>query len=293
MSRKSAEIKLDAPDLEEAEKTAKKLINRAARIATTAHKGQTRKYTGLDYIMHPAAVADTVSKLTGATAPMVAAAYLHDVLEDTAINTPELLRAELEGAGTPEDLDLVVSYVQQVTNPSTQEEHKGKSRVIRKQMDLAHLVNASTEAKQIKLADRLHNLVDIVTVIHNRPMGGNEFEGISAEYMQKYLRETYALVQAIGDAHPTLASRIKELIMAVSHTGLHKFEGQKKDNPTALAVFGSCWAVTRYSLDCPKCFCRFELKISSVGSVEGKELSCPACGHKATYILSGDDHKHE
>jgi len=53
------------------------------KFAVEAHKDQFRKYTGQRYIVHPAAVAKRVSKVEGCNVHMVAAAWLHDVVEDT------------------------------------------------------------------------------------------------------------------------------------------------------------------------------------------------------------------
>lgn len=60
------------------------LIADAAAFAAQAHAGQVRKYTGEPYIRHPEAVAKLVQASGGDTA-MVAAAWLHDTVEDTAV----------------------------------------------------------------------------------------------------------------------------------------------------------------------------------------------------------------
>lgn len=60
------------------------LILSAAKLASMAHKNQERKYTGEPYIVHPIAVATTVYRY-GGSSDMIAAAFLHDVLEDTDV----------------------------------------------------------------------------------------------------------------------------------------------------------------------------------------------------------------
>ena len=52
-------------------------------FANLAHKGQKRKYTGEDYIVHPISVARLVEK-HGGSLDQQAAALLHDVVEDTS-----------------------------------------------------------------------------------------------------------------------------------------------------------------------------------------------------------------
>lgn len=66
------------------------LVQAAEQIATEAHRGQVDKL-GADYIGHPARVAGH-AQAAGGAAEAVAAAWLHDVLEDTPV-TAEDLRA--------------------------------------------------------------------------------------------------------------------------------------------------------------------------------------------------------
>lgn len=70
------------------------LVERARLFAIAAHAatGQTRKYTGEPYWRHPEEVARLVSQF-GHTPEMLAAAWLHDVVEDTGVDVA-LIRAE-------------------------------------------------------------------------------------------------------------------------------------------------------------------------------------------------------
>src|SRR3546814_18148437 len=61
----------------------------AIRFATRAHGTQTRKYDGSTYIVHPIAVAEIVKSVPH-TAEMVAAAILHDTIEDTAVTALDI-----------------------------------------------------------------------------------------------------------------------------------------------------------------------------------------------------------
>jgi (p)ppGpp synthase/HD superfamily hydrolase len=67
------------------------LITRARKFATEAHASidQRRKYTGEPYIVHPLAVAELVNSVPH-TDEMVAAALLHDVVEDTPVTSEEI-----------------------------------------------------------------------------------------------------------------------------------------------------------------------------------------------------------
>ena len=62
------------------------IVEKARLFATSAHAavGQKRKYTNEPYIVHPAEVAKLVEDV-GGTQEMIAAAWLHDVIEDTQV----------------------------------------------------------------------------------------------------------------------------------------------------------------------------------------------------------------
>ena len=69
----------------------RELVARAYAFAAKAHFGQQR-LSGEDYVQHPVAVAKILSEMEG-DAPTLAAALLHDVVEDTNIKL-EQIRAE-------------------------------------------------------------------------------------------------------------------------------------------------------------------------------------------------------
>ena len=122
----------------------------AAQLAAEAHKGQTRKWGHKNdpYILHPMRVAGRVAIHRFATEKMVAAAWLHDVLEDTKLTEKDLL---FRGFGP------VAILVTELTNTS-----KGMNlcRSERKRIDRERLKNVSWEARLIKLVDRLDNIRD-------------------------------------------------------------------------------------------------------------------------------------
>lgn len=122
------------------------LVLRAYAFAARAH-GSQRRLSGEIYLNHPAAVALNLAR-AGADPTTVAAALLHDTLEDTAITA-----AELESEFGPEILFLV----QGVTKIGDYKYH-GLEGV---QKNLRRLVQAATQDVRviaIKLYDRLHNM---------------------------------------------------------------------------------------------------------------------------------------
>ena len=114
------------------------------KFATEAHKGQTRKYTGDDYIVHPMAVAEMVRK-HGGSKVQVAAALLHDTVEDTSVTNVDI--AHLYGA----PVARLVYWLTDSSRPSD------GNRAIRKGIDADRLANAPAEAQFVKLADMIDN----------------------------------------------------------------------------------------------------------------------------------------
>ncbi|KAF2512752.1 MULTISPECIES: RelA/SpoT family protein [Flavobacterium] len=126
----------------------KKLIRKAFDVAVDAHKEQRRK-SGEAYIFHPIAVAKIVASEIGLGATSIAAALLHDVVEDTPMTVEEI-----ERLFNPKVAQLVegltkISLVQKDLNASMQAENFRK---------MILTLNDDVRVILIKLADRLHNM---------------------------------------------------------------------------------------------------------------------------------------
>tara|TARA_B110000503_G_scaffold113794_1_gene170905 strand:- start:4 stop:513 length:510 start_codon:yes stop_codon:yes gene_type:complete len=126
------------------------LVGRAAIFATAAHSaiGQVRKYDGSPYIHHPQRVADTVREFGGSD-DMIAAAWLHDVVEDTAVEMNII--TGLFGC-------IVGNLVEGLTDVSTPSDG---NRAARKAIDRERLLSASADTQFVKLADIIDNSSDI------------------------------------------------------------------------------------------------------------------------------------
>lgn len=127
------------------------LEERAQRYATKAHAGagQRRKYTDEPYTVHPAAVVELVRSVSD-DEEMLAAAWLHDTVEDTP--------------GTLDDISTrfgqrVASLVAILTNSG---DLPGQNRTARKIAHFRHTAKASADAQTIKLADIIDNTRSIV-----------------------------------------------------------------------------------------------------------------------------------
>jgi (p)ppGpp synthase/HD superfamily hydrolase len=127
------------------------MISKALLFATAAHEAtnQKRKYTGDPYIEHPKAVADIVSCVHNHTWQMVAAALLHDVIEDTHV------RYETIGEIFGPDVTRLVLWLTNVRN------ERG-NRAQRLELNIQRLRNSSWQAQTIKCADIYHNLKGLV-----------------------------------------------------------------------------------------------------------------------------------
>ena len=122
------------------------IVEKAYTFATAAHAavGQKRKYDGADYIVHPTRVANLV-KQYGGTDTMIAAAYLHDVVEDTDVTMDVI--TSLFGS-------IVAKYVDDLTDVSKPGDG---NREARKTIDRQHTANATADSQFIKGADIIDN----------------------------------------------------------------------------------------------------------------------------------------
>ena len=154
-------------------------IIKASKLSKKMHKGQTRKHGKEPYFSHPDAIAHRLINLlkndlsTGKISKdeyknIIAAAYLHDVLEDTTMEEYELRR--IMG-------DKITDLVVELT--SEEEMKMGKAKYLS-----AKISSMSNQARLIKFADREHNVSDLHSIKNQA-------------WARKYARETqYILTHA-------------------------------------------------------------------------------------------------
>ena len=126
------------------------IVERAEKFAVQAHGPQKRKYTGQPYIVHPIEVMEIVRSVKHHTDAMLAAALLHDVIEDTEATYDDVL---VNFGEEIDDLTLMLTDVSKLEDGN---------RAKRKALDRAHLAGASAEAQTVKLADIISNSKDIM-----------------------------------------------------------------------------------------------------------------------------------
>lgn len=160
-------------------------IDKAKELAGKAHQGQFRKYSGLPYIVHPIEVANIVATVPH-TDDMIAAALLHDVVEDCDYTIEDI--ADLV---SPE----VAVLVEGMTEVSSPEDGNRKAR---KELDRAFLAQQSAEVQTIKYADIISNTQDIRA---NDP-----------SFAKVYIEEMKLLLDAIDKGDPTLYAKAREIV---------------------------------------------------------------------------------
>ena len=126
----------------------KKMIRLALDTAVDAHKDQRRK-SGEPYILHPIAVAKIVADDIGLGAPSIAAALLHDVVEDTKYTIDDIERIH----GTQ-----IAKIVDGLTKISNLKKDKNVSFQAENFRKMLLTLNDDARVIIIKIADRLHNM---------------------------------------------------------------------------------------------------------------------------------------
>lgn len=125
-----------------------KRVLKALRFSEEKHKGQKRNSTGEDYVIHPIFTSYLIVRFKNSKKiyDLVAAAILHDILEDTDTTQEELMK----------EFGLFISsLVLEVTNDEKQIKRLGKQEYQKKKV-----VGISNYGLILKLCDRLANIYD-------------------------------------------------------------------------------------------------------------------------------------
>lgn len=158
---------------------------RAYTLAKEAHAGQTRRYTGEDYVTHCYDVAARIEAV-GMDELSVAGAVLHDVIEMTNVRFSQLQQQfGLE-------LATLVCGTSEPPLPA------GTPRAERKAKAAAHYAEGCHRVQSIKVADMLSNCPSI---IEHDP-----------EFARLYLVEKQQLLNVLTKAHPILISEARQMI---------------------------------------------------------------------------------
>lgn len=133
----------------------KKLIRKAFDLAVDAHKDQRRK-SGEAYIFHPIAVAKIVASEIGLGATSIAAALMHDVVEDTDITVEQI-----EEWFNPK----IAKIVEGLTKMAMLEPDPHISMQAENYRKMLLTLNDDVRVILIKIADRLHNMQTMESMV--------------------------------------------------------------------------------------------------------------------------------
>ena len=184
---------------EEAKSTAQipspmSLVIRAAMFAADRHRDQRRRGPqGAPYINHPIAVAECLVTAGVEDPDVLAAALLHDTVEDTDTSPVEI--KELFGP-------RVSSIVAEVTD------NKKLSKAERKRRQIASASTKSYEAKLVKLSDKICNLRDLRDCPPN-------WSDVRIEAYHEFARDVY---RGLRGAHADLDSQMDHLLTQHVHS---------------------------------------------------------------------------
>ena len=151
------------------------LLERALRVSATAHQGQTRKGSTLPYFSHPAAVALILVRAGFDDDAILAAAVLHDTLEDTEV-TEDFLQAEF-----PSEVSAIVEGA---SERKRDEDGKPLPWHQRKQEHIERVRGAVLEVRAVILADKLHNRHAITTDQASPDTVWNRFNASRADVLR-------------------------------------------------------------------------------------------------------------
>ncbi len=124
------------------------VVDKAVRFAVEKHSGSSRKGSDTPYIVHPMEAAAIVAGISQ-DQKLIAAALLHDTLEDT-----ETMEAEVLKQFGPDILELVKAE----SEDKQKERDPEESWKDRKQETIDELKTASYESRLLVLADKLSNI---------------------------------------------------------------------------------------------------------------------------------------
>ena len=158
------------------------LLLRALSFAAHKHRDQRRKDAEASpYINHPIALAEVLAREGGVTdIEVLAAALLHDTIEDTATTHEELAR---------EFGERIAAVVAEVTDDTA------LPKADRKRLQIEHAAQLSEGAKLVKLADKICNLRDVA----ERPPAK-----WGLERRREYFEWAKRVIDRLRGAHPVL-----------------------------------------------------------------------------------------
>jgi guanosine-3',5'-bis(diphosphate) 3'-pyrophosphohydrolase len=163
-------------------------LEKIKQFAAAAHGPQMRKYTPQPYIVHPIRVMELCKKYNG-TLPVLAAALLHDVLEDTT-TTKEDMFEFLTTVMNEQQAKYTLQLVVDLTDVFIKKDYPQWNRRKRKQKEADRIEKTTPDSQTIKYADIIDNCTEIVKY--------------DPEFGAKFLHECRMILKRIPKGHPEL-----------------------------------------------------------------------------------------
>ena len=169
------------------------LLDRAIVFAVKAHHNTERRGKGFPYIVHPMEAVEIVATITP-DQELLAAAALHDTIEDTDVTVEEIRR---------EFGDRIANLVHAESDQFTEDVSEEDSWHDRKQAAIDRLRNASYDAKIVAMGDKLSNMRaiwrdyqfkgdELWNIFHVKEKADHEWHYRGLADALKELRDTFA-----------------------------------------------------------------------------------------------------
>ncbi len=164
------------------------ILDKVRQFADNAHGSQMRKYTPERYIVHPIRVMETCRNYDNSL-PVLSAALLHDVIEDTPVDSNgmlEFLRGVMSEAEAKETLSIVVD----LTDVYVKADYPQWNRRMRKTKEQERIATTSPKSQTIKYADIIDNT--------------NEITSHDPNFAPRFLSECYANLKVANKGNQEL-----------------------------------------------------------------------------------------
>jgi (p)ppGpp synthase/HD superfamily hydrolase len=172
------------------------LLKKVEEFAAKAHGNQKRKYSDEPYIVHPIRVMETCRKYNS-DVTVLAAALLHDVLEDTDCTKEEMF-SFLSSIFNDTQASRIAYYVDELTDVYTKEAYRNMNRRKRKKLEAERMEKTSPEAQTVKYADIIDNCSEIT--VHD------------PEFATVFLNECKQLLEKMNKGNRELLSKAREIV---------------------------------------------------------------------------------
>jgi guanosine-3',5'-bis(diphosphate) 3'-pyrophosphohydrolase len=172
------------------------ILEQIRDFADRAHGQQMRKYTPERYIVHPVRVMNLLREYTN-DVTMLAAALLHDVIEDTPVKKEDI-HAFLLNQMRPEQAERTTRLVVELSDVYVKKDYPQWNRRKRKEKETARLEKTSSDSQTVKYADIIDNSSEIINY--------------DTDFAPLFLYECRAILKRLNKGNPQLYKRAIETV---------------------------------------------------------------------------------